>query len=56
LKKLLADFGFAEECPANHGMRVFKGTADDSPTPWGDGRVGELFQIVAAVDDAGVEQ
>jgi hypothetical protein len=24
---------------ANHGARIFKGTADDSPSPWGEGRV-----------------
>jgi hypothetical protein len=32
-------FGFAEECPANPGARIFKGMANDSPSPWGEGRV-----------------
>src|ERR1035437_8826153 len=27
------------DCPANPGARIFKGTADDSPSPWGEGRV-----------------
>jgi hypothetical protein len=31
--------GFADECPGNPGARIFKGTADDSPSPWGEGRV-----------------
>jgi hypothetical protein len=33
VKWLLAGFGFAEERPANPGARIFKGTADDSPSP-----------------------
>jgi hypothetical protein len=27
------------DCPANPGARIFKGTADNSPSPWGEGRV-----------------
>jgi len=27
------------DCPANPGARIFKGTANDSPSPWGEGRV-----------------
>ena len=27
------------DCPANPGARIFKGMADDSPSPWGEGRV-----------------
>jgi len=30
--------GFADECPANPVARIFKGTANDSPSPWGEGR------------------
>ena len=31
-------FGFADARPANPAMRIFKGTANDSPSPWGEGR------------------
>ena len=33
--------------PANPGARIFKGTANDSPSPWGEGRVegGHASQI-----------
>jgi len=30
--------GWRESCPANPVARIFKGTADDSPSPWGEGR------------------
>jgi hypothetical protein len=29
-------FGFADECPANPGARIFKGTADEAPALWGE--------------------
>jgi len=28
----------ADECPANPVARIFKETANDSPSPWGEGR------------------
>jgi hypothetical protein len=37
-KWLLAGFGFADERPANPVARIFKATANDSPSPWGEGR------------------
>ena len=30
--------GWRESCPANPVARIFKETADDSPSPWGEGR------------------
>jgi hypothetical protein len=41
-------FGLAESYPANPVARVFKETADDSPSPWGEGRDeggGEPFEF-----------
>src|SRR5450756_1760245 len=29
-------FGFADECPANPGARIFKGAAGEAPAPWGE--------------------
>jgi hypothetical protein len=29
---------FADERPANPVVRIFKGLANDSPSPWGEGR------------------
>ena len=29
---------FADGCPANPAARIFKVAADDSPSPWGEGR------------------
>jgi hypothetical protein len=37
-KWLLGGFGFADDCPANPVARIFKDTADDSPSPGGEGR------------------
>ena len=39
--------------PANPGARLFKGTADNSPSPWGEGRVegGRANQICQGDDD-----
>jgi hypothetical protein len=34
-KWLLADSGFAGDCPANSVARIFKETENDSPSPWG---------------------
>jgi hypothetical protein len=31
----LVDSSFADERPANSVARIFKGMADDSPSPWG---------------------
>jgi hypothetical protein len=31
--------GFANGCPPNPVARIFKAAADDSPSPWGEGRV-----------------
>jgi hypothetical protein len=43
-KWLLADSGFADDCPANSVARIFKQTENDSPSPWGEGRdVGERY-------------
>ena len=33
-----ARFCFADERPANPVVRIFKGTANDSPSPWGAGQ------------------
>jgi hypothetical protein len=30
---------FADGCPANSVVRILKKTANDSPSPWGEGRV-----------------
>jgi len=30
--------GFTDECPANPVVRILKWLADDSPSPWGEGR------------------
>jgi hypothetical protein len=35
----LAGFGCADERPANPVARIFMETANDSPSPWGEGRV-----------------
>jgi hypothetical protein len=32
------DFWLAENCPANPVARILKETADDSRSPWGEGR------------------
>jgi len=32
-------FDFADDGPANPVARIIKGTANDSPSPWGEGRV-----------------
>jgi hypothetical protein len=37
-KWLPADSGFADEYSANPVARIFKGTVNDSPSPWGEGR------------------
>ena len=34
----LTDSGFADDRPANPVVRIFKETANDSPSPWGEGR------------------
>ena len=43
--------GFADDRPANPGARIFKGTADDSLSPWGvrpaAGRVSERERVNA---------
>jgi hypothetical protein len=33
-----AGSGFADDCPANPVVRILKKTANDSPSPWGEGR------------------
>jgi hypothetical protein len=41
-------FCFASDCPANSVARIFMETANDSPSPWGEGRVEggrKLFEI-----------
>jgi hypothetical protein len=38
-KSPLADYGFADDRPANPVAQIFKRTADGSPSPWGEGRV-----------------
>jgi hypothetical protein len=38
-KSTLADSGFADDRPANPVARIFKRTENDSPSPWGEGRV-----------------
>ncbi|MGO9587726.1 MAG: hypothetical protein ACLP2Y_16190 [Limisphaerales bacterium] len=38
-KSPLADSGFANDRSANSVARIFKETANDSPSPWGEGRV-----------------
>jgi hypothetical protein len=46
----LADSGFAGDCPANSVSRIFKETANDSPSPWGEGRVeGERETILPLI-------
>ena len=46
----MAGSGFADERPANPDARIFKGTANDSPSPWGEGRVeGEFQQVLIIV-------
>jgi hypothetical protein len=43
-KSPLADSGFADDRPANSVAQIFKETADNSPFPWGEGRVeGERY-------------
>ena len=37
-KWLLDVSGLADGCPANPVAQIVKGTADDSPSPWGEGR------------------
>jgi hypothetical protein len=37
-KSPLADSGFADDRPANPVERIFKETANNSPSPWGEGR------------------
>jgi hypothetical protein len=32
-------FHFADDRPANPVVRIFKQTENDSPSPWGEGRV-----------------
>ena len=32
-------FCFADDCPANSVARIFMETANDSPSPWGEGRI-----------------
>jgi hypothetical protein len=39
--------------PANPVARIFKGTANDSPSPWGEGRV-EGDQIIIALFHADI--
>jgi hypothetical protein len=34
----LGVFGFADDRPANPVVRIFKKTANDSPSPWGEDR------------------
>ena len=37
-EQLLHVSGCADDRPANPVARIFKETADDSPSPWGEGR------------------
>jgi hypothetical protein len=39
-KRLLADSGFAGDCPTNSVARIFKETANNSPSPWGESKHG----------------
>ena len=50
---MLAGFGFADERPANPVARISKETANDSPSPWGEGRdEGEFEQTKLQPIDA----
>jgi hypothetical protein len=40
-KSPLADSGFTDERPANSVARIFKKTANGSPSPWGEGGLRE---------------
>ncbi len=43
-KSPFADSGFADDRPANSVAQIFNETADNSPSPWGEGRVeGERY-------------
>ena len=64
-KSPLADSGFADDRPANSVAQIFKETAGNSPSPWGEGRVegerytklqprGNVVGVVSAKLDASV--